>query len=194
MASIWPPALGVKGCVERLRPTGETTHYDLCVAGAPSNHVRCALLRSGGRRLAVRIMMECHFCALPRTPFPASRDFPSRGNERYEGKNSESYTSGTISAFSPFGGWRHHLARWEACHLILSRLRLLANQVPLPPGGKHVTGFAGRLQLPYESSSFAIPTSRGHYKAPLCCELLMKGLLFRALFCPRLRGQSGEAG
>ena len=26
--------------------------------------------------------------ALPRTPFPASRDFPSRGNERYEGKNS----------------------------------------------------------------------------------------------------------
>ena len=34
----------------------------------------------------------------------------SRGNERYEGKNSESYTSGTISAFSPFGGWRHHLS------------------------------------------------------------------------------------
>ena len=45
---------------------------------------------------------------------------------------------------TPFGGWRHHLARWEAYHWILSRLRLLANQVPLPPGGKHVTGFAGR--------------------------------------------------
>ncbi|WP_303002684.1 hypothetical protein, partial [uncultured Dialister sp.] len=28
------------GCVEGLHPTGETTHYDLCVAGAPSNHVR----------------------------------------------------------------------------------------------------------------------------------------------------------
>ena len=41
----------------------------------------------------------------------------SRGNERYEGKNSESYTSRTISAFSPFGGWRHHLAWWEACHM-----------------------------------------------------------------------------
>ena len=38
------------------------------------------------------------------------------------------------------------------------------------------------------------PTSWGHYKAPLCCELLMKGLLFRALFCPRLRGKSGAAG
>ena len=67
-------------------------------------------LRSGGRRLAVRTAMDHHIGAMPRTPFPASRDFPSRGNERYEGKNSESYTSGTISAFSPFGGWRHHLS------------------------------------------------------------------------------------
>ena len=32
MASIGPLALGAKGCVERLRPIGETTHYDLCVA------------------------------------------------------------------------------------------------------------------------------------------------------------------
>ncbi len=31
------------------------------------------------------------------------------------------------------------------------------------PGGKHVTGFAGRLQLPYESGSFATPRKRGHY-------------------------------
>ena len=31
--------------------------------------------------------------------------------------------------------------RWEACHLILSRLRLPANQVPLPPqGGAWVSG------------------------------------------------------
>ena len=101
--------MDVKGCVARLHPTGKTTHYDLCVAGAPANHVRCASLRSGGRRLAVRTAMEHPIGALPRTPFPASRDFPSRGNERYEEK-SESYTSGTISAFSPFGGWRHHLS------------------------------------------------------------------------------------
>ena len=76
----------------------------------------CASLRSGGRRLVVRTAMEHPIGALPRTPFPASRDFPSRGNERYKGKNSESYTSCTISAFSPFGGWRHHLSaplgRW----------------------------------------------------------------------------------
>ena len=78
--------MDAKGCVARLHPTGETTHYDLCVAGAPANHVRCASLRSGGRRLAVRTAMENHIGAMPRTPFPASRDFPSRGNERYEGK------------------------------------------------------------------------------------------------------------
>ena len=72
-----------------------------------------------GRRLAVRTAMEHPISSLPRTPFPVSRDFPSRGNERYEGKNSESYTSRTISAFSLFGGCRHHLALWEACHMIL---------------------------------------------------------------------------
>ena len=36
-----------------------------------------------GRRLAVRTAMEHPIGALPRTPFPASRDFPSRGNEKY---------------------------------------------------------------------------------------------------------------
>ena len=85
MASIGPPALGAKGCAERLHPTGETTHYDLCVAGAPANHVRCASLRSGGRRLAVRKTIEYQIGALPRTPFPATRDFPSRGNESVTG-------------------------------------------------------------------------------------------------------------
>ena len=94
------------------RPAGDTATLSGGAAVAP-----CASLRSGGRRLAVRKMIECHISAQPRTPFPASRDFPSRGNERYEGKNSESYTSDTISAFSLFGGCRYHLARWEACHM-----------------------------------------------------------------------------
>ena len=43
-------------------------------------------------------------------PYESSSLATSRGNERYERKNSESYTSRTISAFSPFGGWRHHLS------------------------------------------------------------------------------------
>ena len=35
--------------------------------------------------MAVRIAIEYHIAALPRTPFPASRDFPSRGNEKIGG-------------------------------------------------------------------------------------------------------------
>ena len=87
----------------------------------------------------------CHFEA-----------FPSRGNERYEGKNSESYTSGTISAFSPFGGWCHHLARWEACHWIRGSRGSPMNPVPLPPPqfggaakGKRLNGQARRLTSPH---------------------------------------------
>ena len=42
--------------------------------------VRCASLRSGGRRLAVRTAKEHPIGALPRTPFPASRDFAPVGS------------------------------------------------------------------------------------------------------------------
>ena len=35
--------------------------------------------------MAVRIAIEYHIAAQPRTPFPASRDFPSRGNEKIGG-------------------------------------------------------------------------------------------------------------
>ena len=108
----------------------------------------CASLRSGGRRLAVRTAMEHPIGALPRTPFPASRDFPSRGNEGHGEKNGRVIYFMYHSGVSPFGGWRHHLP----------------------------------------------PAERWDNKAPLCCELLMKGLLFRALFCPPDGGKSGAAG
>ena len=140
----------------RLRRRGA---YGIHRASGPWCQGLCrkvASLRSGGRRLAVRITIEYQIGALPRTPFPAARDFApvgsmsldsrvawlpyesssfatSRGNERYEGKNSESYTSGTISAFSPFGGWRHHLARWESCHLIRGSQSSPMNPVSLSP-------------------------------------------------------------
>ena len=85
------------------RPKGETTHYilrvasvpsptavtdslDFRVAGAPlqiqfasAKCVRCAPLRSGGRRLAVRKMIECHISAQPRTPFCHYVAFPLKG-------------------------------------------------------------------------------------------------------------------
>ena len=47
--------------------------------------------------------------ALPRTPFPAAREFPSRGNKRYEEKNRGVICFMYYSSISPFGGWRHHL-------------------------------------------------------------------------------------
>ena len=120
--------------------------------------------------MAVRTAREHPIGALPRTPFPASRDFPSRGNERYEGKNSESYTSCTTPAVPPLVPYGTTFPPlWEECHWILSRLRLPANPVPLPPQ-------AGALQ------SSAKPCTH-------------KSLYFKhGLFCSRLRGKSGAAG
>jgi len=92
--------------------------------------------------------MGCQIGALPRTPFPASWDFPSRGNERYGEEKQRVIYFMYHSGVSPFGGWRHHLS----------------------------------------------PSSRGHYKAPLCCERLMKGMFRGVLFFPLNRGKSGEAG
>ena len=89
------------------------------------------------------------------------------------------------------------------------------------PGGKHVTGFSvayGSLRIQFlchprssvgrqkESAlmgrlgallrptwrSYAGPP-QGHYKAPLCCERLMKRMLRGVLFCPLHRGKSGAA-
>ena len=95
--------------------------------------------------MAVRKMIEYQIGALPRTPFPAAREFPSRGNERYEEKN-----------------------RGVICFMYYSSIPPLVAGATTLPGGKHVTGFAGRLQLPYESSSFATSAVRwgGKRKAP----------------------------
>ena len=49
---------------------------------SPPNVFAVHRFDQGGRRLAVRTAMEHPISALPRTPFPASRDFPSRGNEK----------------------------------------------------------------------------------------------------------------
>lgn len=56
--------------------------------------------------MAVRTAMECHFDALPCTPFPASRDFPSRGNEKYGEEKQRVIYFMYHSAVSPFGGKR----------------------------------------------------------------------------------------
>ena len=54
-----------------MRPYRSSSHSAKCV--------RCAPLRSGGRRLAVRKMIECHISAQPRTPFCHYVAFPLKG-------------------------------------------------------------------------------------------------------------------
>ena len=66
-------------------PQGGLVQREVLYAAAWGSENRPTGLRSGGRRLAVRIAMEHPIGALPRTPFPASRDFPSRGNEKIGG-------------------------------------------------------------------------------------------------------------
>ena len=67
--------------------TAVTDSLDFQVADAPlqiqfasAKCVLCASLCSGGRRLAVRTAMDHPIAALPRTPFPASRDFAPVGS------------------------------------------------------------------------------------------------------------------
>ena len=94
----------------RLRRRGA---YGIHRASGPRCQGLCrkvASLRSGGRRLAVRTAMEHPIGALPRTPFPASRDFPSRGNEKYGEEKQRVIYFTYHFAVSPFGGWRHHLS------------------------------------------------------------------------------------
>ena len=70
---------------------------------------------------------------------------------------------------------------WEACHWILSRLRLLANPVPLPPQfggaakGKRLNGQARRLTSPH--LEVLCRTSTGDYKAPRSHVLISRSTL-----------------
>ena len=142
---------------------------------------------------AVRIAMEHPTGALPRTPLPASRDFPSRGNEKYgEGKQRVIYFT---YHFGVFPLW------WLAPPPCPVGSMSLDSQSPTAPyesssfatpavrwggKGKRLNGQARRLTLPH--LEVLCRTSTGDYKAPLCCELLMKGLLFRALLSHRSAG------
>ena len=56
------------------------------------------------------------------------------------------------------------------------------------PGGKHVTGFAGRLQLPYESSSFATPASGGTITLAYC-RAIYEESVSRCFILPPLAGE-----
>ena len=70
----------------------------------------------------------------------------------------------------PFGGWRHHLARWEACHWILRhRAGYLSEGAFMGRLGANVSGLAYSYAeyAPYGSLRIQFPChprrSRGHY-------------------------------
>ena len=69
----------------------------------------------------------------------------------------------------PFGGWRHHLARWEACHWILRhRAGYLSEGAFMGRLGANVSGLAYSYAeyAPYGSLRIQFPCHplfRGHY-------------------------------
>ena len=77
-------------------------------AAAWGSENRSIGLRSGGRRLAVRTAMEHPIGALPRTPFPASRDFAPVGSmsldSRVAGLPYESSSFATSRGNEKIGG------------------------------------------------------------------------------------------
>ena len=74
--------------------------------------------------MAVRTAMEHPIGALTRTPFPASRDFPSRGNEKIGGTgycvtyDTDSQSRNVLA--SPLGDEGHEVAKgWTVVILIM---------------------------------------------------------------------------
>ena len=137
-------------------------------------------------------------CCAPNDGFSPQSGLVQRGVLYAAAWDSENHTTALTGEEmqSPFGGWRHHLARWEACHWIRGSRGSPMNPVPLPPPqfggaakGKRLNGQARRLTSPH--LEVLCRTSTGDYKAPLCCERLMKGMLRGVLFCPLNRGGKG---
>ena len=109
-------AFGAEGHIASIGPVGPRCQ-GLCR--------KVASLRSGGRRLAVRTAMEHPTGALPRTPFPASRDFPSRGNEKIGGTgycvtyDTDSQSRNVLA--SPLGEEGHEVAKgWTVVRMIMT--------------------------------------------------------------------------
>ena len=118
-----------------------------------------------------------YLCSAPYTLLPLRGISPQGETRDMERKTGESYTSCTIPVFPP---------------------PLVAGATTFPPQfggaakGKRLNGQARRLTSPHVE--VLCRTSTGDYKAPLCCELLMKRVFRGVLFCPLNWGKSGEAG
>ena len=104
------------------RPKGETTHYILCIASLRGPPI-------GGQDRDG----ASYRCSAPYT-LSRFAGLPLKGKREIRGEKQRVIYFRYHSDIPPLvAGATTFPPRWEACHLILSRLRLLANQVPLPP-------------------------------------------------------------
>ena len=115
------------------KPKGIRKFRETLSHGCTANMI-CASLRSGGRRLAVRTVMEHPIGALTRTPFASSRRSPQGETRDMREKTASHILHVPFRWFPPFGGWRHHLY----------------------PKGSVSLDFRVAV-LPYKSSSLATP-------------------------------------
>ena len=150
------------------KPKGIRKFRETLSHGCTANMI-CASLRSGGRRLAVRIVMEHPIGALPRTPFASSRRSPQGETRDMREKTASHILHVPFRWFPPLVAGATTFTQREACHWIFGSLCSPTNPVPLPP------------------------RKRGHYGC-----LAMEPCLYRkawsGLFCPLHRGKSGTAG
>ena len=125
--------------------TAERRHYNLRPLKGKRLTTFCASLRSGGRRLAVRKMIECHISAQPRTPFCHYVAFPLKGKREI---------------------WREK----QASHILHVPFRCVPPwwlaPPPCPVGSMSLDSQSPTA--PYESSSFATPASGGTITRAYC--------------------------
>ena len=108
-SGLWPsvPRVVEKGCIASLRGPP--------IGGQDSDRVS-------------------HRCSAPYTLLPLRGISPQGETRDMREKTASHILQVPFRRFSPLvAGATTFPPRWEACHLILSRLRLLVNQVPLPP-------------------------------------------------------------
>ena len=105
-------------------------------------------------------------CCAPNDGFSPQSGLVQRGVLYAAAWGSENHTTALTGEEmqSPFGGWRHHLSARSSV------------------GRQKESALMGRLGALLRPTwrSYAGPP-QWHYKAPLCCELLMKGLLCGSL-------------
>ena len=102
--------------------------------------------------MAVRTAMEHPIGALPRTPFPASRDFPSRGNEKI-GSTGYCVTYDTDSQYrnvlaSPLGEEGHEVAKgWTVVRMIMRYSYSMSYRPPKGETTHYILRVAGDTTL-----------------------------------------------